>query len=185
MATPRACVYAVVRPYLTPRAPAPSDRPAAVTERAVAHDREHALAGRVVHRLLESGQLSRTSADDYAFARGLLKPEERAGASDLDALIAEAVRAWRSVRVRDEIVSLMREGLCLHEVPFSMRVEATSSVIRGVIDCLVRRPDGSVVVLELKTGTRQPDHEQQLATYVSAARALFPGSPVDGLLLYA
>jgi RecB family endonuclease NucS len=48
----------------------------------------------------------------------------------------------------------------------------------------MRRPDGSVVVVELKTGARQNEHEQQLAAYVAAARLLFPVSQVDGVLVY-
>jgi hypothetical protein len=41
-----------------------------------------------------------------------------------------------------------------------------------------------VAVVEVKTGTRMPEHEQQLASYVAAARAMFPQTRVDGLLLY-
>ena len=40
-------------------------------------------------------------------------------------------------------------------------------------------------MLELKTGKPAPEHEQQLAIYLTAARALFPGASVDGNLVYA
>ena len=44
---------------------------------------------------------------------------------------------------------------------------------------------GGVTVLELKTGKPVPEHEQQLEMYLTAARAMFPGTPVEGKLIYA
>jgi RecB family exonuclease len=58
-------------------------------------------------------------------------------------------------------------------------------VVRGSIDCLARLPDGRVVILEIKTGLPREWHRQQLEWYLVAARSLFPGRPVEGLLLYA
>ena len=58
------------------------------------------------------------------------------------------------------------------------------TVLRGRIDLLVVRDDGSVVVVEFKTGRRRPEHERQLEIYVGAARALFPGRAVEGCLVY-
>jgi hypothetical protein len=59
-----------------------------------------------------------------------------------------------------------------------------ATVLRGRIDLLVVRDDGGVIVVEFKTGRRRPEHERQLAIYVQAARALYPGRPVDGCLVY-
>jgi hypothetical protein len=42
-----------------------------------------------------------------------------------------------------------------------------------------------IQVLEFKTGRRTARHEQQLAIYVDAARALFPDKLVEGKLIYA
>jgi RecB family exonuclease len=53
-----------------------------------------------------------------------------------------------------------------------------------VIDCLVLRPDGEVVVLDFKTGAPRGADRQQLDAYVQAARLLFPGTPVEGRLVY-
>jgi RecB family endonuclease NucS len=41
-----------------------------------------------------------------------------------------------------------------------------------------------VIVVEIKTGRAWPEHQAQLAVYVEAARALFPGSEVEGRLIY-
>ena len=58
-------------------------------------------------------------------------------------------------------------------------------ILRGTFDCLVQRRDGGITVLELKTGKPAPEHEQQLEMYLTAARAMFPGTPVEGKLVYA
>ena len=49
----------------------------------------------------------------------------------------------------------------------------------------VRRRDGGVTILELKTGKPLPEHQEQLDIYLTAARALFPGAAVEGKLIYA
>jgi RecB family exonuclease len=62
--------------------------------------------------------------------------------------------------------------------------EAGVVVLRGTVDCLIVRADGSVLVLEFKTGSPRPSHQRQLDVYLDAARALFPGAPVSGQLIY-
>ena len=71
-------------------------------------------------------------------------------------------------------------------MPFSLHEaaagDAAGTITRGAIDCLVRRP-GEVIVVEIKTGRPARWHERQLAVYVRAARALFPGDVVSGVLV--
>ncbi|MEP6593468.1 MAG: PD-(D/E)XK nuclease family protein, partial [Acidobacteriota bacterium] len=83
------------------------------------------------------------------------------------------------------------EGRRLYEVPFSLQrapalgpPDAVPVVLRGTIDCLLIRTDGSVVVIEFKTGAPRASHRPQLAVYEEAARALFPGARVEGRLIY-
>ena len=64
------------------------------------------------------------------------------------------------------------------------RAGRAGRVLRGTIDCLVRRPDGSIVVIEFKTGAPSPAHAGQLDLYVAAARAIFPGVPVQRKVVY-
>ena len=81
---------------------------------------------------------------------------------------------------------------CLFEVPFSQvdtnstqqRPGSASTIWRGAIDCLVRRPDGTMRVLEFKTGSPRPEHQRQLDWYVAAVRVMFPKAEVDGRLIY-
>jgi CRISPR/Cas system-associated exonuclease Cas4 (RecB family) len=70
-----------------------------------------------------------------------------------------------------------------HEVPFSMR-RADGVIVRGQIDCLAGRPDGSVEVVEIKSGRRSRAHNRQLDMYVAAARALLPMSRIEGRIIY-
>jgi ATP-dependent helicase/nuclease subunit A len=146
------------------------------------------VAGILVHRLLQSGTglvgLDGSSLAEYA--RELLRPDERTASPDLDSIVAAAVTGWKAIRAQPEVVDLLASGDCFHEVPFSLarHVDGRSTVLRGTIDCLVARRDGSIAVLEFKTGRRRPSHDAQLSIYVEAARRLFPERRVTGHLIY-
>jgi ATP-dependent exoDNAse (exonuclease V) beta subunit len=79
---------------------------------------------------------------------------------------------------------LLETGQPYYEVSFSFRDPDSGRILRGVIDCLVRGPDGGVTVVEFKTGRPRTFHERQLSIYVRAAERLFPATRVDGLLIY-
>ena len=73
----------------------------------------------------------------------------------------------------------------MFELPFSATSDGTGPIVRGTIDCLVQKPDGSILVVEFKTGRIRPIHQRQLDLYVAAARQLHPDAPaVAGTLLY-
>jgi ATP-dependent exoDNAse (exonuclease V) beta subunit len=147
-------------------------------------------AGILIHRLFQSAEILEGRAEDaqFAYARGLLQPEERAALEDIDidATVTAALVAWRTMRARADIAGLLASGRRLHEVPFSMRTvkAGTPVVLRGAIDCLIQKDDGSIVVVEFKTGRRRSSHQHQLDVYVEAARAMFPGASVEGRLVY-
>lgn len=147
--------------------------------------------GTLVHRMFQFEDRlegSRSEADLVARVRALLRAEERAGLEDVDATVGAALDAWRGMRSQDAVVSLLSSGRRLNEVPFSLRARSSSGddpvVLRGSIDCLIQREDGSVVVVEFKSGRPLPSHQRQLDLYVEAARSLFPGLPVEGRLIY-
>jgi ATP-dependent helicase/nuclease subunit A len=151
-------------------------------------DGQESTAGLLVHRLLQAGvTLDGLDAMSLAArARELVRPEERATSPDLESTVAAAIVAWQRIRSRPDVDRLLNSGQCLHEVPFSLRREVggRSIVLRGTIDCLIQRNDGSILVVEFKTGRRRAVHEQQLAVYVAAARSLFPESSVEGQIIY-
>lgn len=146
-------------------------------------------SGVLVHRLFQSAHALEGLDDEEVAtrARDLLRPEERAATEDVDSTVAAAVAAWRAIGSRPDVAALMSRGRRLHEVPFSMRrvIDGSPVVLRGTIDCLVQKDDGSIVVVEFKTGKRRFSHQQQLDLYLDAARALFPDVPVEGRLVYA
>jgi ATP-dependent exoDNAse (exonuclease V) beta subunit len=145
------------------------------------------LVGTLVHRLFQhfggtlAGERSQISE---ALAR-VLRDDEAVDAGDTDGLFGRAGSVYEALCAEPIVAEAFATGNALFEVPFSFRRRASQTILRGTFDCLVRRPDGGLTVLELKTGKRAPEHELQLATYVAAARALHPGTVVEGRLVYA
>jgi ATP-dependent helicase/nuclease subunit A len=152
-----------------------------------------ALVGTVVHRLFQSAD-GRAGLDQEWLARqarAYLTMREEAAGVELDAVVDAAVAHFLALRARPDVAALLEGATCHYEVPFSVRLAGDpadgterDSVIRGSIDCLAILPDGRIRVVELKTGRPQSWHAVQLDTYVRAVRALFPGAPVDGQLIY-
>jgi ATP-dependent helicase/nuclease subunit A len=134
--------------------------------------------GVLVHRALQADvAMEADSLEDRRRAVVLcLKPDERVLVDDVDKLVDEAVQALEQI---DR--SSLRQ--CLHEVPFSLRRD-DGTFVRGAIDAIVEHANGRVEILEFKTGSPRAEHEQQLAVYVEAARALYPNSQVSGRLIY-
>jgi ATP-dependent exoDNAse (exonuclease V) beta subunit len=153
-----------------------------------------ALVGTIVHRLFQASRL--TADPDTRWlaerARTLAAGREEAGGSGGPDVPAAAVEAFLRLRRRTDIARVIAEAACEYEVPFSLRLQAPGGggaevrpvVVRGSIDCLARRPGGTITVLELKTGRRHDWHQHQLELYVRAAGSLFPGLAVDGRLVY-
>jgi ATP-dependent exoDNAse (exonuclease V) beta subunit len=153
-----------------------------------------ALIGTVVHRLFQSAPgpaaLDRKLLAARAaalFAEREADPEcVRAGAVDV------AVDAFLALRQRPEVTELIDGATCHYEVPFSLQLSPLNEtgagnmavIVRGSIDCLAHQRDGRVMVVEFKTGRRHAWHAAQLELYVRAARSMFPGSSVEGRLVY-
>jgi ATP-dependent helicase/nuclease subunit A len=149
---------------------------------------DEALVGTLVHRLFQfAGELPvPAGAQDVTdLAIRLIRPEERATAASADASVSRAIGVWTAMRTRPGVSELFESGERMHELPFSCRLPAhPQRVVRGTIDCLIRRPDGTIVVIELKTGAPAPVHQAQLDIYLEAARAMFPGTVVEGRIVY-
>jgi ATP-dependent helicase/nuclease subunit A len=163
----------------------PADEPAGV---------DPATVGTIVHRLF---QVSRHHASSDAGwlaerARALVTGRDDAVGANSAEIVAAAVEAFLLLRRRTDVASVVDDAVCEYELPFSLRLAAPGGggttgppvVVHGSIDCLARRPDGTITVLELKTGRRRDWHHRQLDLYVRAARCLFPGMTVDGRLVY-
>jgi hypothetical protein len=148
-------------------------------------DESDRLVGRVVHRLLQ--RYGFDGASDDALRGDVLRLLRRDAAAveyssrTTGDLVAAAVTTYRRMCGRAEVRELYAAGEALREVPFTMRLEDT--VVRGTIDCLIRAAD-RITILEFKTGRPHESHRAQLALYRQAAERLFPGTPVEGVLVY-
>ena len=144
------------------------------------------VAGTLVHRMLQRRlDPSGGAADLGRLADGLLTPIERAEIDDPAPTVARAVHLFGAVWRNAEVADLLTTGECYFEIPFSyLPPDEPGVCLRGSVDCLVRRADRSLVVLEFKTGRPRPAHQVQLDLYVRAMRAACPGTVVTGLVCY-
>ena len=143
------------------------------------------LLGILVHRLFEHGDPHVESEDAIALCRRLLRTEERIALDDTESLLSRAADVWLSARHREDVAAALAGTARIFELPFSATPDGSGPIVRGTIDCLVEKPDGSILVVEFKTGRVRPIHERQLDLYVAAARQLHPTAPsVVGTLLY-
>ncbi|HEX2453928.1 MAG TPA: UvrD-helicase domain-containing protein [Vicinamibacterales bacterium] len=183
-----------VRDFLGPALAADSLTRLSVTQRLAPGAATHSssvelIVGRLVHRLFQYPDIVKAGASarqEITAAIGLLSDEERAAVTDADAAVARAISAWRAIRARKDVSEWLSNGRPHYEVPFSVvDPSGARGILRGTIDCLIQRPDGSVLVVEIKTGASREIHQRQLDVYVAAARALFPGATVEGRLVYS
>jgi ATP-dependent helicase/nuclease subunit A len=142
------------------------------------------LLGILVHRLIDRlGIRQLEPAEVHAAAAGLLRRDEHLMTADLEATISAAARRYSALANRPDVVARFEGVLAWHEVPVS--TSENGAVLRGAIDTLVVGPEGRASVLEFKTGRASEAHELQISRYVRAVALLRPGTPVDGLLVYA
>jgi ATP-dependent exoDNAse (exonuclease V) beta subunit len=155
--------------------------------RATAND-EALLTGILIHRLFQTGAVLKGLAPDvlHGRARALLRADESAGIDQLERLIAAAVSAWTRASHRADVRSLLEGERIWYEVPFSMATTAAGAavILRGSIDLLVQRDDGTFVVVDFKTGRPRSSHQRQLDLYIQAVSGLNPGHAVEGRLVY-
>jgi ATP-dependent exoDNAse (exonuclease V) beta subunit len=142
------------------------------------------LIGSLVHRLLNrvglDAGLDRTAV--AALVTHLVKPDELVEPSSMEEIAIRAADAFLTVCTRADVRARWTAGERLHEVPFTMRT--ADGVLRGAIDCLIRTPDGPIILLEFKCGRPRPEHRRQLELYRQAAGQIFPDAPIESLLVY-
>jgi ATP-dependent exoDNAse (exonuclease V) beta subunit len=145
------------------------------------------LAGTLVHRVFErhGNALAGAGSPLMDELDRLIRDEEACDVEDRDHLLAHARDAYVALCAQPALTAVLESGDATFEVPFSVRLAGSQRILRGTFDCVVHQRDGGLTVLELKTGKAIPEHEEQLATYLTAARALFPGKAVEGKLVYA
>jgi ATP-dependent exoDNAse (exonuclease V) beta subunit len=115
----------------------------------------------------------------------LLRSEELLDVADVTAFSDAVASTFCRLRQHEEVIQLFAQGTCHFEVPFSFQPpEASGVVVRGRIDCLVVSPDGSMTIVEFKTGRPRPEHQSQVNAYRAALAAALPGRRIDVRVLY-
>ena len=145
-----------------------------------------AMLGAFVHRAIGRGGLALDDDARAAALDALLTADERAAIDDVDAFLREAARRLGRLRTHPALADVFAtpsaiDWIC-HEVPITLRTQ--HEIVRGTIDCVVGRADGTIDVFEFKTGHAHPSHDAQLSLYVDGIRALYPGVAVTGRLIY-
>lgn len=155
---------------------------------------EAALAGTLVHRLFQFDRASWTDERDVedcvALARHLCRPEEHLAIDEPSRFFVRVAEIYRALRLRPDVQAVLQGGACLFELPFSYCDEDASPagerrIVRGAIDCLVQRLDGSLCVIDFKTGRPTAADRAQIDLYVQVARVLGGGAPVESHLFYS
>jgi ATP-dependent helicase/nuclease subunit A len=148
------------------------------------------VLGRVVHRMFQAGARGDLPAGELAaIARGLVTADEAWTIEDLGRLAASAARMFSGMWSQPALRAVLDAAECHYEVPFSVlprprKGAGSSRILRGVIDCLACLASGRIVVVDFKTGTRREADRRQLRAYIDAVRLLYPGSRVEGCLVY-
>jgi ATP-dependent helicase/nuclease subunit A len=143
------------------------------------------LVGLLVHRLLQRFGMT-AIVDDGVLAstvETLLRRERHVEAATDSETTRETITRFRALRAHSELRSEYEASDVFHEVPFSFF--ADGCIVRGAIDCLIRRADGSIRILEFKTGRRRDEHRRQAEFYRRAAAAVFPDASVAVDVVYA
>jgi ATP-dependent exoDNAse (exonuclease V) beta subunit len=141
-----------------------------VADRTAARD-----IGALVHRAVAAGALRASPERRVTLV-------ERVAATHEPTTRGQVAAALAAVGRLPEILALMSEEDVQHEVPLSWRAD-DGTTVRAVVDALVHHADGSVTVVELKTGTPRDSDARQLQLYVEAVERLVPGTPVRGRIV--
>ncbi|MEO8482340.1 MAG: UvrD-helicase domain-containing protein [Acidobacteriota bacterium] len=144
------------------------------------------LVGTVVHRMFQRRvDADQLDEDLYQAASRLMRPIDLVDVDDPRATAVAAASAYRALRGRADVATVLASGACHYEVPVSFVAPGKPDArVRGTVDCLVAGTDGTLTVLEFKTGRPRPEHERQVALYAQALEAAFGAGPVRPVVFY-
>jgi ATP-dependent helicase/nuclease subunit A len=135
--------------------------------------------GVAVHALLEWSARNRWREPDADRAAKALTEQGLEGSDEQIAMALELTAAFLGSGLREEI----GDARVSAEVPFVLSVAGT--LVRGSIDLLVERPDGSVLVVDYKTDRLNGRDPSETASRYSVQRDLYAlaaagrGTPVE------
>jgi ATP-dependent helicase/nuclease subunit A len=142
------------------------------------------LIGTLVHRLFQRRVDPGLDEDALAAAiESLARPDELSALADPLGAVRQAAALYSRLARQPDVASLLAEGQCFYEVPFTVQTAAGGRPLRGVIDCLVVS-EGTATVVEFKTGRPKAEHEAQAAVYREAIGTILPGMAAKVRIVY-
>jgi len=143
------------------------------------------LLGLLVHRLLQRFGMTVVVEDGLLIStvEAMLRRERHVDAAVGQTLLRDIIARFHALRAQAALREQYETGEVFHEVPFTFSTDG--QIVRGAIDCVIRQRDGSVRILEFKTGRRRDEHGAQAELYRRAAAAVFPDEPVVVEVVYA
>jgi ATP-dependent helicase/nuclease subunit A len=144
------------------------------------------VVGTLVHRLLQRRVDPELGVAVISrLALRLAGEAEFVDLHDPSATAREAAELFLALRRNRELEQALADGVAHYEVPFSwFPSDEPTRLVRGVVDCLVERTDGSMTILEFKTGEPRPEHAEQARQYARAVGAALGRPNVDIKILY-
>jgi putative RecB family exonuclease len=91
------------------------------------------------------------------------------------------VNNWVNFRTTQELMSLWvtPQGVPAIELVFNINLDGV--MVKGALDRMMELPDGSLVVLDIKSGARMPSSDFQLGIYAVAMEEVFGIRPKYGV----
>jgi ATP-dependent helicase/nuclease subunit A len=145
--------------------------------------RSDLAVGRLVHRLVQRFGVSDVDGKSLEAAAAAFVREGVPDEAAASQIVRTALSEFAALCAHPALTAHYESGDVFHEVPFVFSTDG--QIFRGAIDCLIRRKDGSICVLEFKTGRRREEHVRQAELYRRAAAAVFPGCSIDVDILYS
>lgn len=177
---------AAAQPLVVTASASLADQPANLVDAGDLARGSDRVIGTAVHRLFQRQvPADALAAAVAALVPQVMSPEELVDVQDVKALTESAADLYLRMRRRPGVVTLLGDGVCYYEVPFSWAPpDRPGTIVRGRIDCVVMAADGRMTIVEFKTGRPQPEHATQVQLYRQALEQAAPGRQVRTELFY-
>jgi ATP-dependent helicase/nuclease subunit A len=145
--------------------------------------------GRLTHRMLQMLPGFPQHEQEEAASRYLSRTAAFWPPAERQALLTAIIGVLRQPELQDLFSTHAQAEV---SIMGTLRLSGRSHAVSGRIDRLAVRPDGRVVIMDYKTNRFAPKtaeqvplaHRAQLAIYREILKPLYPGQPIDCVLVY-
>ena len=131
--------------------------------------------GSLVHRAAAAGALATSAGRRAALVAAL-------GGAVGDEVRVAALGALERLAARPDVQELFSAPVVQHEVALSWPAP-DGTTLRAVVDAVICRADGSMTLVEFKTGAPREADDRQLQAYIGGVQRLVPTTPLDGRII--